>query len=150
MEMVKNTAAVLGVLISAASVLAIVSKTVRGMISAFFQKYGKTDEVSKSIAEIKLLLEQHIEDDTEFKENIAAMNEISLEFTKAQCRDIIKTMFYKYNNTEILPLYEKKTLMNVEDIYVGRLNGNSFASLLLEEMAGWAIDYESSGSGEDG
>ena len=149
MEVVKNIAAILGAIISAASVIALASKTTRRMIANFFRKYGKSDEMSDSIAEIKLLLERHIEEDKEFKDNIVAMNEISVEFTKTQCRNIIKTTFYKYNDTKILPLYEKKTLMNIEDLYVNKLNGNSFASLLLDEMSKWEIDYESSHPDEE-
>lgn len=148
MEVVKNIAAIIGVILSAASLLALLSKTVRGGIARIFQKYGKSDEVSNSIAEIKSLLERHIEDEAEFKEGVMLMNEINIEFTKTQCRNIIKTIFYKYKDIKVLPLYEKKTLMNVEDLYIKRLNGNSFAALLLEEMSHWTIDYESSSDSE--
>jgi len=71
------------------------------------------------------------------------MNEINIEFTKAQCRNIIKTIFYTYYDTKVLPLYEKKTLMSVSDLYVGRMNCNSYASLLLDEMSKWEVDYDS-------
>ena len=155
MEVVKNIAAILGVILSAASVLALVSKTVRhgfaNLFSRIFKKYGNSDEMADSIAEIKSLLERHIQEEKEFKENIAEMNDINMEFTRTQCRNIIKTIFYKYNDTKVLPLYEKKTLINVEELYIKRLKGNSFASLLLEEMSGWEVDYESTHSddGED-
>lgn len=153
MEVVKNIAAVLGVILSAASVLALISKTVRQFFSAIFgrlfRKYGKTDQVSEDITEIKALLERHIDEEKEFKEHIKEMNDINMEFTRTQCRNIIKTIFYKYKDTKILPLYEKKTLINVEELYIKRLKGNSFASLLLKEMSDWEVDYESTHS-EDG
>ena len=149
MEVVKNIAAVIGVILSAASLIARLSKTFRSAISKLFKKYGKSDEVSESIAQIKLMLERHIQDEAEFKEGVMQMNEINIEFTKTQCRNIIKTIFYKYNDTKVLPLYEKKTLMNVEDLYINKLHGNSFAALLLEEMSHWTIDYESSHPDEE-
>lgn len=144
MEVVKNVAAILGAILSAASVITLVSKTVRRSIANFFRKYGKTDVVSDDIAEIKKLLERHIDEDKEFKKDVSATNDIMAEFMRAQCRTIIKNIFYKYDDTKVLPLYEKKTLMSVEDLYVNKLHGNSFAMLMLDEMSNWTIDYESS------
>lgn len=149
MEVVKNIAAVLGAVLSAASVITLVSKTARRAIAGFFRRYGRSDEVSDSIAEIKKLLEQHINEDKEFKENVAVTNDIMTEFARTQCRTIIKNIFYKYNDTKVLPLYEKKTLMCVEDLYINRLHGNSFAKLMLDEMSNWKIDYESSHPDEE-
>lgn len=149
MEAVKNIAAVLGVILSAASVITLLSKTVRQFILSLFRRYGKTDEVSEDIGEIKRLLEQHIEEDKVFKDSVATTNDIMMEFTRTQCRTIIKNIFYKYNETKILPLYEKKTLMCVEDLYINKTHGNSFAKLLLDEMSTWTVDYESSHPEED-
>ncbi len=149
MEVVKNAAAILGAILSAASVITLVSKTVRRSIANFFRRYGKADEFSGDIAEIKKLLERHMEEDKKFKENVSATNDIMVEFMRTQCRTIIKSIFYKYNETKVLPLYEKKTLMSVEDLYVNKLRGNSFAMLMLDEMSHWTIDYESSHPDEE-
>ena len=149
MEVVKNAAAILGAILSAASVITLVSKTVRRSIANFFRRYGKADEFSGDIAEIKKLLERHMEGDNKFKENVSATNDIMVEFMRTQCRTIIKSIFYKYNETKVLPLYEKKTLMSVEDLYVNKLRGNSFAMLMLDEMSHWTIDYESSHPDEE-
>ncbi|MDR3150003.1 MAG: hypothetical protein LBT88_08370 [Oscillospiraceae bacterium] len=72
-----------------------------------------------------------------FGRRMAEMSDITTEFIKAQCRDIVKNIFYRYNDTKILPLYEKKTLMNISELYVGKLGGNSYAGLLLDEMDAW-------------
>ena len=144
MEVVKNIAALIGVILSAASLIALLSKTFRNAIKSMFKKYGNEKEMAESIAEIKSMLERHIEEEKEAKENCQRANEINIEFTKTQCRNIIKTIFYKYRDTKVLPLYEKKTLLNVEDLYVERLKGNSFAALLIDEMSSWEVDYENS------
>jgi len=149
MEVVKNIAAILGVILSAASVLTLCSKTVRSFVLKILKKRKEQDELQKSIAEIKEMLERHIEEEKEFKDNLAEMNEINLEFTKEQCRNIIKGIFYRYSDTQTLPLYEKKALKSVEDLYVNRLNGNSYAALLLDEMKDWEIDYKSAHPGEE-
>lgn len=85
-----------------------------------------------------------MDEDKEFKKAVSATNDIMAEFMRTQCRTIIKNIFYKYDDTKVLPLYEKKTLMSVEDLYVNKLHGNSFAMLMLDEMSHWTIDYESS------
>ena len=149
METVKNVAAIIGVILSAASLITLMSKTARKVIADFFRKYGKTDEVADNIAEVKAMLEEHINEDREFRESIAKANDITMAFTKTQCRNIVKNIFYKYCDTKVLPLYEKKTLMSVEELYIGKLNENSFARLLLEEMSHWEIDYSSSYADEE-
>lgn len=141
MGVVRDVAAVLGIILSTASVVSLFSKTARQFLLGVFRKYGKSDELSKSVAEIKEMLEAHIREGKEFEDRIATISEVNLEFTKAQCRNIIKTIFYKYNDAKVLPLYEKKALMNIESLYIDRLDGNCYARLLLEEMATWGIDY---------
>lgn len=141
MEVIKDIAAIIGVILSAASLITLLSKTVRTAIANMFKKYSHDDEVTQKINEIKTMLETHIREEQECKNNCMEANAISMEFIKTQCRNIIKTIFYRYNDTKVLPLYEKKTLLNVEDLYVRRLGGNSFAALLIEEMSHWDIDY---------
>ena len=146
MEVIKNIAAVIGVVLSAASLLTFVSEKARNVAAKFFghifKKYGNKDSLDTEIANIKELLERHIEEENTFREGVMRMNEINIEFTKTQCRNIIKNIFYKYNDRKILPLYEKKTLMYIDDLYIKTLDGNSFAALLLSEMSNWDIDYD--------
>ena len=94
------------------------------------------------------MLIKHIQEDNEFKEETRISNEIALEFTKTECRNIIKNIFYKYKDTETLPLYEKKTLMNIRELYIDRLHCNSFAKYLLDVMKDWQVDYEQTHAGE--
>lgn len=147
-EIIKDISAILGVIMSLSAVLSLLSKNVRGFFKRLFNKYGKTDEVAVSISEMKALLENHMEDSKEFKKQFADMNSISIEFMKNQSRNTIKDIFYTYQDTKVLPLYVKKTLMTIEDLYLNKLHGNSFAKLLLEEMRTWDVDYEASHPGE--
>ena len=144
MEIVKDVAAVIGVILSAASLITLLSKTVRRFIGNVFRKYGNTDEVESKIDELKSMLEQHIRDESQMHAEIANSTAINMEFTRTQCRNLIKTMFYKYKDSKVLPLYEKKTLLSIKELYVDKLKGNSFAALLIEEMNNWEVDYDSS------
>lgn len=82
MEILKDIAAILGVILSAASVITLLSKTVRQGVISIFRRYGKTDEVTEDITEIKRLLEQHIEEDKQFKNSVSKTNDIMMEFTR--------------------------------------------------------------------
>ena len=84
-----------------------VKKTARQAIASFFKKYGKSDEVSDSIAEIKELLERHIDEDKEFQESVAATTDIMMEFTRTQCRTVIKNIFTS-TTIQKFRLYTKK------------------------------------------
>jgi len=148
MEVIKDIAAVIGGILSAVSLIILLSKPARkfaaNIFVRIFKKYGDIEPVHDEIAEIKKMLEKHIDDEKEFKESVIAVNEINIEFMRTTCRNIIKNTFYKYKDTKILPLYEKKTLMIIEPLYIEKLNGNSFAALLLKEMADWEVDYDGS------
>ena len=149
MGVVKDIAAVIGLILSASALLGLLSKNVRNGILRTFSKYGKTDKFQESIEQIKMMLEQHIEDEKAFKEHVAEANEISVEFMKTQCRNAIKSMFYKYKDERVLPLYEKKALMNIEELYINTLDGNSYAKHLIDVMNEWEVDYDASFPAED-
>lgn len=141
MEIVKDIAAVLGVICSFSAVLTICSKSAKTFIGNIFKKYGNDDSMVK--IEEKL---NSINDKLDF---IESLNAITVDFTREQCRGIIKDAFYKYYDTKTIPLYEHKYLLKIKDIYVGRLHGNSFAKELLDEMDSWDIDYSMANPKDD-
>lgn len=143
-EIVKNVAAVIGLIISFFTVVTLCSDKAKKLISSIFKKYNK--EQDKDIEEIKQNIQsmiERMEHQDKKLDGLVQNGEIALEFTRQQCRNIIKDMFYKYYDTKVLPLYEYKTLMYVEEIYIGRLNSNSYASELITEMKKWKVDYKS-------
>lgn len=71
--------------------------------------------------------------------------DITFDFAEKQCRNLIKNIFYKYKEARTLPLYEKKTLLYIEDLYINRMHKNHWGQTLLNEMKTWKVDY----SGED-
>lgn len=133
---------------AAASVVALVSKRVRTWAKGIIIKYSGAEEKENTIAEVKAMLEKHIEEEKTFKDQVTECDNMMTEFVITQCRAMIKDKFYQYQHERVLPLYEKKTLMNIKDLYIDRLHCNSFASLLLDEMATWEVDYDKTHSGE--
>lgn len=133
METVKNIAAILGMILSLSAVITLCCKPIKIYIANSFAKYKKEKD-NESIRDTLLRLEEKID-------LIKLDNDITLDFTKEQIRGIIKDMFFEYYDAKVLPLYEHKWLLKLEDLYVNRLHSNSFIKELIDEMKVWPIDY---------
>lgn len=133
METIKNIAAVLGMILSLSAVITLCCKPIKIYLANSLAKYKKEKD-DKSIHDTLLRLERKID-------LIKSDNDITVDFTREQIRGIIKDMFFKYYDDKILPLYEHKWLLKLEDLYVNRLGSNSFIKELINEMKLWTIDY---------
>jgi len=145
----KNISAIIGLILSSVSLLALVSKNVRNLLSGIVRKYGSVDSTEENIKEIKHLLESHIEDEKIYKAQLSETISTMMDFAETQCRSNIKSIFYKYKDKRCLPIYEKKTLINLKTLYVHRMNKNSYGKLLLDEMEQWDVDYSSLIDGDE-
>lgn len=146
MDTLKDIASVIGLILSCLTLLTIFSNKMKSSLASLFKKYGA--EQTSDIAELKESINKLEDKFTNFMLNtddkiriISEGSEISLEFTKQQCRNLIKEIFYKYYDEKVLPLYEHKTLMAVKKIYIERCHGNSYAQEMLNIMSQWQVDY---------
>lgn len=149
-DFIKNAAVVLGFIISFTSVVTLCTKGGRKLLGNIFSKY--TTKQNTEIEELKEAIVGLKNEVASLRTEAASLktnSDITIEFTKQQCRNTIKEIFYKYCDTEILPLYEYKTLIATRDIYVEKLHGNSYAQEMLEIMFKWKIDYTKNHIEED-
>ena len=65
----------------------------------------------------------------------------TVAYTTEACRGEIKNMFYRYMDTKTLPYYEKMHMLQIEDIYVNKLQKNHYTKGLIDEMKTWSVDY---------
>lgn len=144
-ETAKNIAAVIGCILSGITLLGVVVKPLRVDFVNYIKTQSGKSETDKQLTEIHKMLQNHISDDKIFKQCMEESMSITLDFTEKQCRNLIKEKFYKYRDSRTLPLYEKKTLLDIEDLYIKRLHKNHWGQTLINEMKKWSIDY----SGED-
>ena len=145
MEIVKNVAAILGAILSLSAVVTLCCKPIKAWLAQYLSKYQKEqadNERNQQIQDTLARLEKSIED-------IKEANDITVDYTREQIRGLIKEMFYEYYDEKVLPLYEHKWLLKLEDLYIRRLHGNSFASELIAEMKKWPVDYSKVREGED-
>ena len=137
METVKDIAALLGVILSFISLITLTSKAGRSFISSVFKKNTQslqdtnkkqTEDLQSIHQDLNLILKK-----------VEGLEELS----KQQCRDVIKDLFYRYKDSQKIPLYERKTADKTYKIYKDVFDGNSYAALLYEEICKWEIDAHS-------
>nr|DAH60779.1 MAG TPA: hypothetical protein [Caudoviricetes sp.] len=145
MEIVKNVAAILGAILSLSAVVTLCCKPIKAWLAQYLERYKKErDEDARE----NQLQETLVRLETAMNE-IKVANDITVDYTREQIRGTIKGMFYEYYDNKVLPLYEHKWLLKLEDLYIRRLNGNSFAAELIAEMKKWPVDYSKVREGED-
>lgn len=134
METIKNIAAIIGCILSTISLITLCTKGGRAFIHGFFKRNTKEiqDENERQTSDI-----QQIKKTLDLMLNkFAGLEEVSMQ----QCRDTIKTIYYKYHKDKRIPLYERKTADRTYQIYTTIFHGNSYASLLYKEICKWEID----------
>ena len=133
MEIVKDIAAVVGCVVSIITLLTLTTKGGRNFIIKLFKKHTKelvetNQKQNESIADIKNSL--HI-----MLEKLDVLEEVS----RQDCRNIIKNIYYKYQGSKKIPLYERKTADKTYELYHEILKGNSYIVLLYNEIIKWEI-----------
>lgn len=140
-ELVKDVAAVLGVILSLASVIALCTKGGRKIVYLIIRKH------TQELHDVNVQQDESIE---EIKESLKAVNQRLDELSashdaicqvlKNQCREAIKNIYYRYKNEAVIPLYERKTADEAYNLYSNIFHGNSWAETLHNEIVQWKID----------
>lgn len=130
METVKNIAAILGAILSLAAVITLCCKPIKAYIAKSLERYihEQDDKVKQNTLKATL-------------KRIESKLDATVAYTTEACRGEIKNMFYKYIDNKTLPYYEKMHMLQIEDIYVNKLQKNHYTKGLIEEMKTWSVDY---------
>lgn len=130
METVKNIAAILGAILSLAAVITLCCKPIKLYIASALKKYQSEQDDKIKQNTLKATLKR-----------IENKLDATVAYTTEACRGEIKNMFYKYIDNKTLPYYEKMHMLQIEDIYVNKLQKNHYTKGLIEEMKAWSVDY---------
>lgn len=140
MELIKDVAAIIGCTLSGVSLLTVICKPLRKAVIGFVQRASSKNEVEAQLQEIRAMLVAQQEADRAFREKMEQSMEITLDFTEKQCRRTIKDIFEAYKDTQILPVSEKKVLLDMDELYLGKLRKNHWGKTLLDLMRDWDVD----------
>ena len=130
MEIVKNIAAILGAILSLSAVITLCCKPIKLYIANALKKYQSEQDDKLKQNTLKATLKR-----------IENKLDATVAYTTEACRGEIKNMFYRYMENKTLPYYEKMHMLQIEDIYVNKLQKNHYTKGLIEEMKTWSVDY---------
>lgn len=130
METVKNIAAILGAILSLSAVITLCCKPIKLYIASALKKYQNEQDDKVQQNTLKATLKR-----------IENKLDATVAYTTEACRGEIKNMFYRYMENKTLPYYEKMHMLQIEDIYVNKLQKNHYTKGLIDEMKTWSVDY---------
>ena len=130
METVKNIAAILGAILSLSAVITLCCKPIKLYIANALKKYQNEQDDKLKQNTLNATLKR-----------IERKLDATVAYTTEACRGEIKNMFYRYMDNKTLPYYEKMHMLQIEDIYVNKLQKNHYTKGLIEEMKTWSVDY---------
>lgn len=130
METVKNIAAILGAILSLSAVITLCCKPIKLCIAKALKKYQNEQDDKIKQNTLKATLKR-----------IENKLDATVAYTTEACRGEIKNMFYRYMENKTFPYYEKMHMLQIEDIYVNKLQKNHYTKGLIEEMKTWSVDY---------
>lgn len=140
-DVVKNIGSLLGLFLSIASAVGIVAKFQNKHYKKLFDEYSE---------EIRKNDKKQTEEITEIKDTLNSLatkvdgleksSDIVEGFNAEICRNVIKDIYYKYNKTQKIPLYERKMADSLYKIYSEQFHQNSYGQLLYQEICKWEID----------
>ena len=140
-EVVKDIGSLLGLFLTCASAIGVVAKFQNKYYKRLFDEHSeeirKNDEKqTEEIAEIKNTLNNlAIKVDC-----LEKRSDVDEDFNAEICRNAIKDIYYKYNKTQKIPLYERKMADSLYKIYSEQFHRNSYGQLLYQEICKWEID----------
>ena len=140
-EVVKNIGSLLGLFLSIASAVGIVAKFQNKHYKKLFDEHSeeirKNDKKqTEEITEIKNTLNNL----TTKVDSLEKSSDVVEDFNAEICRNAIKDIYYKYNKTQKIPLYERKMADSLYKIYSEQFHQNSYGQLLYQEICKWEID----------
>ena len=151
-EVVKNIGSLLGLFLTCASAIGVVAKFQNKYYKRLFDEHSeeirKNDEKqTEEIAEIKNTLNNLATKVDSLETKVDSLEkrfekrfDVVENFNAEVCRNVIKDIYYKYNKTQKIPLYERKMADSLYKIYSEQFHRNSYGQLLYQEICKWEID----------
>lgn len=151
-EVVKNIGSLLTLILSGVSFAGIMTKFLHKRYDRMFDEHleeiRKNDKKqAEEITEIKNTLNNlatkvdSLETKVDSKvDSLEKRFDVVEDFNAEICRNAIKDIYYKYNKTQKIPLYERKMADSLYKIYSEQFHQNSYGQLLYQEICKWEID----------
>ena len=140
-DVIKNVGSLLTLLLSTISIAGVITKILSKRYDRLFDEH---------LEEIRKNDKKQTEEITEIKDTLNNLTtkvddlekrfDVDEDFNAEICRQVIKDIYYKYNKTQKIPLYERKMADSLYKIYSEQFHQNSYGQLLYQEICKWEID----------
>lgn len=134
MEIVKDIAVIISLILSTITLITIFSKGGKTFIKNIFKKN------TQEITDVNCQQNKDIEEIKELIEKLSVDLDLVKDGVKQQLRNIIKNIYYKYRMEKRIPIYERKTVDVTYLLYREGFHSNSYINLLYQEICKWEID----------
>lgn len=114
--------------------LTVTIKPLRERFTYWIRKKSNTCDLENKIDTLNMLVKEHIEKDTKKTEILAQLTEAQL----CILRNSITETYYKYKNSDGMPLHIREKLIKEYECYHA-MNGNSFVDVIYPEMINWDV-----------
>lgn len=129
-DVIKNFGSLVAVVLSCVSLGQFLSKRIDKLFNEYLEEIRENDKKqTEEITEIKDALD-----------NLEKRFNVDEDFNAEICRSAIKDIYYRYNKTQKIPLYERKMADSLYKIYSEQFHQNSYGQLLYQEICKWEID----------
>ena len=151
-DVVKNIGSLLTLILSGVSFAGIMTKFLHKRYDRMFDEHleeiRKNDKKqAEEITEIKETLNNLATKVDSLETKVDSLEkrfekrfDVVEDFNAEICRNVIKDIYYKYNKTQKIPLYERKMADSLYKIYSEQFHQNSYGQLLYQEICKWEID----------
>lgn len=134
LETVKAVSSVIGVISGSTALLATVCKPIRKSLVAFVTRNSGKTEMQQQLAELRDMMQKHLEADVSKME--AAKND--REALLCLLRNQITEIYYHYLPTREIPAHQYKNMILLSDAY-SHEGGNTYVSAIVAKMKAWKI-----------
>ena len=134
MEIIKDIATVIGLILSAITLITLCCKPLRKKIGNVIRKASNMEETSQALEEVRAMMQQIMATEESKQELMTHFQESQLSLL----RDSITRLYFKYLPEKQVPAYGRKDMVNLFESYE-KLGGNSYAKTIYEEFMDWPV-----------
>lgn len=134
MEIVKDIAVIISLILSTITLITVFAKGGKTFIRNIFEKN------TQEITDVNCQQNKDIEEIKGIVEKLSIDLDLVKDGVKQQLRNIIKNIYYKYRMEKRIPIYERKTVDVTYLLYREGFHSNSYINLLYQEICKWEID----------
>lgn len=134
MEIIKDIATVIGLVLSAITLITLCCKPLRRKIGNVIRKASNMEETSQYLDEVRAITQQLMAAEDQKQALLEHFRESQLSLL----RDSITRLYFKYLPEKKVPAYGRRDMVDLFESYE-KLGGNSYVKTIYEEFMEWPV-----------